>query len=82
MKNKYTENQLIEAFRTQRAPELGAAFVAKVMQSVETDSLWQPVFKFAAFNVCIASICAVLGFWLFDFNDISIKLIIDSGIVI
>lgn len=82
MKNKFTEKQLFDAYKGQDSAQLNAAFIAKVMQSVQTESIWQPVFKFAAFNVCLASICAIFGFFLFDLNDLGLQLIVDSGIVI
>ncbi len=82
MKNKYSEQELISAFMTQNTPELGANFVVKVMESVQVEYVWQPIFKFAALNVCLASLCCFMGFYLFDLNDLGLQLLIDSGIII
>lgn len=82
MKNKFTEQELINAYQAQTNKELDAVFVAKVMQTVGAEQLWQPFFKFAAFNICLAVTCSVFGFFMLDINDLGLELILDSGIVI
>ena len=86
MENKFSEQELIKAFKEQDSIQLSPTFVAKVMQSIDTQneaySVWGPVLKFAALNSFLALLLLGTGLSLMDPVDFGFECLVNSGVLI